>query len=309
MLMDAYSVAVASAVERVVPSVVRIEMEHVNGWHGGGSGFVFAPDGLVMTNSHVVHGAKSLHVSLADGRRVEAEVAGDDPDSDLSVLRIVAEGLVPAPLGDSRALRVGQVAIAIGSPFGYHSTVTAGVVSAVGHSLRMRSGRLLADVLQTDAVLNPGNSGGPLVSSRGEVIGVNTASDAPGQGISYAITINHARAVASMLLRDGCVRRAWIGVTGEDARLRPALARRHAIASGLLVLAVDGGSPAGHAGLREGDVMIALAGEPVAGADDLHRLLTLSRVGAQLPLAILRNSERRRLTVTPTLAPRGAESR
>ena len=309
VLLDAYSEAVMSAVERVAPSVVRIEAKHARGRGGSGSGFVFTPDGFVMTNSHVVHGASSLSVTLADGRPLPATVVGDDPDSDIGVLRIAADGLVPAALGDSRALRVGQVAIAIGSPFGFQATVTAGVVSALGRSLRAQSGRLIDDVLQTDAALNPGSSGGPLVNSRGEVIGVNTATILPAQGICFAIAIDLARVVASMLMRDGRVRRGYLGIAGQNARLRRPLARAHGLAheSGVLVLSVEAGSPAERVGLREGDIVVGLAGEPVAGVDDLHRLLTARRIGVELPLLALRNSAPLELEVTPAPAPGAAE--
>ena len=309
MLVDAYSQAVVSAVERAAPSVVRVEVQQEHGHECTGSGFIFAPDGLVMTNSHVVRDAKALHVTLADGRRLVAEVAGDDPDSDIGVLRIAASGLVPATLGDSKAMRVGQVAIAIGSPFGLQTAVTAGVVSAIGPSLRTRSGRLFEDAMQTDAALNPGNSGGPLVNSRGEVVGVNTSADTRGHGLYFAIGINLARAVAAELLRDGSVRRGWLGIGGHDAQLRPALARRFGVAhgSGLLVLSVDQGSPAALVGMRDGDIVVGFAGEPVAGADDLHRLLTVRRIGMLLPLVLLRNSVRIELAVTP--APAAARPR
>jgi S1-C subfamily serine protease len=233
---------------------------------------------------------------------------GDDPDSDIGVLRIAADGLLPAMLGNSKTLRVGQVAIAIGSPFGFQATVTAGVVSALGRSLRAQSGRLIDDVLQTDAALNPGNSGGPLVDSRGEVIGVNTATILPAQGICFAIAVDLARVVASTLLREGRVRRGYLGVAGQNVRLRRSLARAHGIVheSGVLVLSVESGSPAERAGLREGDILVALSGEPVAGVDDLHRLLTARRIGEELPLAILRNSARIELPVIPAPTPGAA---
>ena len=308
VLLDAYSEAVMSAVERVAPSVVRIEVEHDRGRGGSGSGFLITPDGFAVTNSHVVHEATAIHVTLADGRRTIARLVGDDPDTDVAVVRIAADGLVPATLGQSKSLRVGQVAIAIGSPFGFHATVTAGVVSALGRSLRAQSGRLIDDVLQTDAALNPGNSGGPLVNSRGEVIGVNTATILPAQGICFAIAIDLARFVASTLIREGRVTRGFLGIAGQNARLRRSLVRRHALGheSGILVLSVEKGSPAERVGLREGDVLVGLAGEPVAGVDDLHRLLTDGRVGVPLPLVILRQSERLELEVVPERSPAGA---
>jgi S1-C subfamily serine protease len=306
-LLDAYSEAVMSAVERVAPSVVRIEVEHARGRGGSGSGFVVAPDGFIVTNSHVVHEAKTIRVTLADGRRVPATLVGDDADTDIAVVRVAADGLVPATLGRSAHLRVGQVAIAMGSPFGFHATVTAGVVSALGRSLRAQSGRLIDDVLQTDAALNPGNSGGPLVNSRGEVIGVCTATILPAQGLCFAIAIDLAGFVASTLMREGRVTRGFLGLAGQNARLRRPLVRRFGLAheSGVLVLSVEKDSPAEAVGLREGDIVVGLAGAPVAGVDDLHRLLTGERIGQPIALDILRAGERHLLSVTP--APSSAQ--
>lgn len=305
VLLDAYSEAVAGAVEIVAPSVVRIDLVRSGERAGSGSGFVITPDGFAITNSHVASGATALQVTLADGRRTSATLVGDDPDTDLAVIRIAADGFTPASLGRSADLRVGQLAIAIGSPFGFHGSVTAGVVSALGRSLRAQSGRLIDDVLQTDAALNPGNSGGPLVNSRGEVIGVNTATILPAQGLCFAIAIDLARFVAGTLMREGRVTRAFLGLAGQNARLRRHLVRRHGLAheSGVLVLAVEKGGPAEQVGLREGDIVVALAGEPVAGVDDLHRLLTGERIGARMELDVLRGGERLRLTVTPAPAP------
>ena len=306
-LLDAYSQAVVGAVERVAPSVVKIDARSGRDRRdgGSGSGFVFTPDGFALTNSHVVHGASRLEALLADGRRAGATLVGDDPDTDLAVVRIAADGVPPAPLGRSAGVRVGQVAIAIGTPFGFHATVTTGVVSALGRSLRARSGRLIDDVLQTDAALNPGNSGGPLVDTRGEVIGVNTAMILPAQGLCFAIAVDLARFVATSLIRDGRIVRAWLGVAGQNAQLRRPLVRRLELAreSGVLVLSVETGSPAERVGLREGDVLVGFAGEPVAGVDDLHRLLTGARVGVSAPLEILRSSEKLRLEVTPSALP------
>ncbi len=304
-LLDAYSEAVAGAAEIVAPSVLRIDVERDGERAGSGSGFVIAPDGFAITNSHVAGAARRLQVTLADGRRSSATLVGDDPDTDLAVIRIAADGLVPATLGRSAALRVGQLAIAIGSPFGFHGSVTAGVVSALGRTLRAQSGRLIDDVLQTDTALNPGNSGGPLVNSRGEVIGVNTATILPAQGLCFAIAIDLARFVASTLIRDGRITRGFLGIAGQNARLRRHLVRRHDLAheSGVLVLSVEKGSPAEAIGLREGDVVTALAGEPVAGVDDLHRLLTGERVGLPLPLEALRAGEKLALVITPVRAP------
>lgn len=306
LLLDAYSEAVVGAVERVSPSVVKIEVER-RGRQGGsaGSGFVFTSDGFALTNSHVVHGARSLTAVLADGRRALATLVGDDPDTDLAVVRLSAPDLPPATLGESGRVRVGQVAIAIGNPLGFHTTVTTGVVSALGRSLRAQSGRLIDDVIQTDASLNPGNSGGPLVNSRGEVIGVNTAMILPAQGICFAIASDLAKFVATSLIRDGHIVRGWIGVAGQNARLRRHLVRRHGLSheSGVLVLSVERSSPAERTGLREGDILVALSGQPVEGVDDLHRLLSGRAIGVESPVVVLRNSEQVSLAITPSPAP------
>ncbi len=305
-LLDAYSEAVVGAVERVSPSVVKIEVEQRGRRPGGtGSGFVFTSDGFALTNSHVVSGARGIAAVLSDGRRAPATLVGDDPDTDLAVVRLSADGVPAAVLGDSSRVRVGQVAIAIGNPLGFHATVTTGVVSALGRSLRAQSGRLIDDVLQTDASLNPGNSGGPLVDSRGRVIGVNTAMILPAQGICFAIAIDLAKFVATSLIRDGRIVRGWIGVAGQNARLRRHLVRRHDLPreSGVLVLSVERDSPAERTGLREGDILVALAGQPVAGVDDLHRLLSGNAVGVPTAVAVLRNSEQVLLEIEPVTAP------
>jgi S1-C subfamily serine protease len=298
-LLDAYSRAVVEAVESVGPAVVKIEAQR-----GGGSGVVFTPDGLVLTNHHVVDGTSHVTVVLPDGRSMRADLVGHDAETDLAVVRI--DGSMGAPLawatlGDSRAVRVGQVAIAIGNPYGFHHSVTTGVVSALGRSLRARSGRLIDDVIQTDAALNPGNSGGPLVTSRGEVIGINTAMILPAQGICFAIASNTARFVAARLIRDGRVRRSYIGMAGQNVPIPRAVARANqlAVSSGVFVISVERDSPAAVAGLRDGDVVLGFAGEPVAGLDDLHRALTGDRIGVPSPLVILRSAERRELTVIP----------
>ena len=298
-LLDAYSRAVVDAVESVGPAVVKIEAQR-----GGGSGVVFTPDGLVLTNHHVVDGASHVTVVLPDGRSMRADLVGQDPETDLAVVRIDGSTGAPlawATLGDSRAVRVGQVAIAIGNPYGFHHSVTTGVVSALGRSLRARSGRLIDDVIQTDASLNPGNSGGPLVTSRGEVIGINTAMILPAQGICFAIASNTARFVAARLIRDGRVRRSYIGMAGQNVPIPRAVARANqlAVSSGVFVISVERDSPAAAAGLRDGDVVLGFAGEAVAGLDDLHRALTGDRIGVPSPLVILRAAERRELTVIP----------
>jgi S1-C subfamily serine protease len=298
-LLDAYSRAVVDAVENVGPAVVKIEAAR-----GGGSGVVFTPDGLVLTNHHVVDGAPHVTVVLPDGRSMRADLVGHDVGTDLAVVRIDASTGAPlawATLGDSRMVRVGQVAIAIGNPYGFHHSVTTGVVSALGRSLRARTGRLIDDVIQTDASLNPGNSGGPLVTSRGEVIGINTAMILPAQGICFAIASNTARFVASRLIRDGRVRRSYIGMAGQNVPIPRAVARANqlAVSSGVFVVSVERDSPAAAAGLRDGDVVLGFAGEAVAGLDDLHRALTGDRIGVASTLVILRAAQRRELTVVP----------
>jgi S1-C subfamily serine protease len=308
-LLDAYSRAVVSAAERVSPSVAKIEVTQSararNGEererHGGGSGFIFTPDGLVLTNSHVVHNASRISLSLSDGRQFPAHLIGEDPATDLAVVRIDGPNLTAVQLGDSQKLKVGQLAIAIGNPFGFQYTVTAGVVSALGRSLRSYSGRMIDDVIQTDASLNPGNSGGPLVSSSGEVIGVNTATIMGAQGLCFAIGINTAKFVASRLLQQGRIRRAYIGVEAQTTPLHRRLVRFYDLPkeTGVVVAGVEKVSPAERAGLREGDVIIAFGGQPLAGVDDLHRLLTDAKVEAKSSITILRHTERLELAIVP----------
>jgi S1-C subfamily serine protease len=309
-LLDAYSRAVIGAVDRVSPSLVNIEVHQSAGRtrsgeprerRGGGSGFVFTPDGLILTNSHVVHDATRIDVTLSDGRRMPATAIGDDPASDLAVVRVDEPGLTAAALGDSQQLRVGQLVVALGSPYGFQSTVTAGVVSALGRSLRSYSGRLIDDVIQTDAALNPGNSGGPLVDSAGRVVGVNTATILPAQGICFAIGINTAKFVASRLLRDGRIRRSFIGVSAQTVPVHRRVVRFYDLAkeSGALVLSVEEKSPAKRAGLRDGDIIVALEGKPVAGVDDLHRLLADTPAGASCSLTVLRHTEKIELKIVP----------
>ncbi len=298
-LLDAYSTAVVSAVDTVGPAVVRVERQG-----GGGSGVVFTPDGFVLTNSHVVHGARHLAVTLPDGHELRADVVGDDPHTDLAVLRVDGASLPCATLGDSRRLRVGQIAIAIGNPYGFHHSATAGIVSGLGRSLRARSGRLIDDVIQTDAALNPGNSGGALVTSRGEVVGINTATILPAQGLCFAVAGNTARWVATRLMTDGRIRRSYIGVAGQNAPVPREHARANGLAvnSGVLVLSVEPDSPASRAGVAGGDVILSLGEQAVAGVDDLHRYLTQERIGVSLPLTVLRRGRRIRLTIVPVEA-------
>lgn len=301
-LLDAYSSAVVRAAEEVGPSVVNIEVRRRDGQRqGSGSGFVITPDGFVLTNSHVVHGAERVEVALQDGRRPDAYVVGDDPDTDLAVLRIFAPQLRPVRLGESKNIRVGQVAIAIGNPYGFQCTVTAGVVSALGRSFRASTGRLIDDILQTDAALNPGNSGGPLVNSRGEVIGVNTAVILPAQGICFAIGIDTAKFVAGWLIKDGKIRRSYIGVGGQNVPLHRRLVRHYQlpVASGVLVIAVSPGGPAELAGLCEGDVMIDFNGHPLPSIDALHKLLTGDQIGVESRLTVIRGTEKLTLPLRP----------
>jgi len=299
-LLDAYSEAVAGAVEAIQPSVVHVEIER-RGARGGGSGFVLTPDGLLVTNSHVVSGAGQIEISLPDGARRVASIVGDDPGTDLAILKIDAPALRAAPLGDSSKLRPGQLAVAVGSPLGFTSTVTAGIVSATGRSMRSISGRLIDHVIQTDAALNPGNSGGPLVNSRGEVIGVNTAVIAAAQGLAFAIEVDLLKLVAGELIRDGRIRRSHLGVGGQTAPIHRSVVRHYGLsaATGVMVRAVEDGSPAQRAGLREGDVIVKFGGAPVVGIDDLHRLLTADRRGIATPLSALRRTELVELVVTP----------
>lgn len=311
-LLDAYSRAVAATAEKVSPSVVKIDVQQrVAGGRfargGSGSGFIFTPDGFILTNSHVVHGAARLEATLPDGRRYDARLIGDDPDTDLAVVRIHAPDLVPVTLGESASLRVGQVAIAVGNPYGFQCTVTAGIVSALGRSFRSQSGRLIDDVIQTDAALNPGNSGGPLVNSRGEVIGVNTAVILPAQGICFATPVDTARFVAGYLMRDGKIRRGYIGIAGQNIDLPRRLVRFHQLTqkSGVLVISIEEGSPATTARLEEGDVIVALNERAIATIDDLHRMLTTDKIGVTSTLTILRRSQKLNVEIVPQDSQRG----
>jgi S1-C subfamily serine protease len=310
-LLDAYSRAVIHAAETVSPAVVNIEVRHGGGDGrrgrpaAHGSGFALTPDGFLLTNSHVVHAADEIQVTLNDGHRAGADLVGDDPDSDLAVIRVRTSGLAHAQLADSRQVRVGQLAIAVGNPLGFQCSVTAGVVSALGRSLRARSGRLMDDILQTDAALNPGNSGGPLVNSRGEVIGVNTAIILPAQGICFAIASNTARLVATQLIAFGKVRRSWLGVAGQNVPLARWLVRQHDLlqSSAVLVAGVEPASPAEQAGLAEGDLIVALEDAPIASIDDLHAQLTAARAGVSTRLTVIRERRRLDISVVPAERP------
>jgi S1-C subfamily serine protease len=306
--LDAYSRVVTQVAESVSPSVVQIhvEMEPRPGGQrnsGSGSGFIFTPDGFILTNSHVVHGAGKISVRTLDSGEFSAQLIGEDPDTDLALLRVDAPALRAVRLGDSRKIRVGQLVVAIGNPYGFQYTVTAGVVSALGRSLRSQSGRSIEDVIQTDAALNPGNSGGPLVNSSSEVIGVNTATILPAQGLCFAISINTAQFIATRLIRDGVVRRGYIGVQAQTAPINRTIARYHDLKAqtGALVLSVEAAAPAGKAGLREGDVIIALEGDTVEGIDVLHQLLNETRIGLWTDLTILRGSHKLHVKVLPEL--------
>jgi S1-C subfamily serine protease len=308
-LLDAYSQAVTSAVERVSPAVVKIDVQthsrHGRPAGGSGSGFLFTPDGLIMTNSHVVHRAEKIHVTFPGGESGAADLIGEDPDSDLAVLRI---GFSPAPaaaLGGSRTLRVGQLAIALGNPYGFQFTVTAGVVSALGRSMRSSSGRMIDEIVQTDAALNPGNSGGPLVNSSGEVIGVNTATILSAQGLCFAIGVDTAKYVASELIQHGKLTRSYIGLAGQNVPLHRRLVHYYGLpeSTSVLVVSLQPDGPAAKAGIREGDLLIAFQGKPVAGVDQLHRYLTGQEIGHKSAISVLRDSRKIDLEIVPEAKP------
>jgi S1-C subfamily serine protease len=307
-VLDAYSQAVTRVVKSVSPAVLKID---VGGKHrGSGSGFLFTHDGFILTNSHVVHGSGhgDLSVTLADGRTMEASLIGEDPDTDLAVIRIDSPGILPVTLGDSTSLQVGQLVIAIGNPYGFQATVTAGVISAMGRTFRAQSCRLIDNMLQTDAALNPGNSGGPLVNSHGEVIGVNTAVILPAQGLCFAVPSETAKYVAGRLIRDGKITRAYIGVAGQNVPIHTRLVRFYKLPekTAILVVGVEPGSPAAAAGVQDGDLIVGLGDQAVANVDQLHRLLTDQVIGTDTKLTVLRRYERFELPVRPLASPKHA---
>lgn len=306
LALDAYSQAIIGAASKAGPSVVGMRvvnsaLQRAGAGEGSGSGFVITPDGYILTNSHVVERAATIEVTSSDGNIFSAQLIGDDPDTDLAVIRIDAPNLVPAVLGDSQKLKVGQLLVAIGNPYGFQQTVTAGVLSAYGRSLRSRTGRLIDNVIQTDAALNPGNSGGPLVDSHGHVVGVNTAIIHPAQGLCFAIAVNTAKYVAGKLITEGRVRRGVIGVAVQTIPLHRRTVRYHELAteSAVLVISVEDGSPALQAGIRDGDLIVAFDGQPIRDADDMHRLLDEGRIGKQVNLTILRRTRKLDIKVVP----------
>ena len=313
-LLDAYSQAVIGAVEKVAPAVAHLQVTvalpgdgkgPAREAMGAGSGVVFTPDGFILTNSHVVHGATAITATLNDGRVLPAYLVGDDPDTDLAVVRVHAPVAGWAALGDSKAIRVGQLVVAIGNPLGFEHTVTAGVVSALGRSLRSQSGRLIDDVLQTDAALNPGNSGGPLVTAKGAVIGINTAVIRGAQGLCFAVASNTARFVVGEIMRQGKVRRGYLGIAGQNTRLSRRFVRYHNLTGegGVRIASIEPNSPAAAVDLQTGDVIVAIENEAVAGIDDLHRWLTSSHIGQPMKLTLLRRTDLIERTVTPRERP------
>lgn len=300
-LLDSYSKTISAVARRIAPSVVNIRIVSKNGRAGGGSGFVIAPDGFILTNSHVVQAARELEITLPDGRMYPARIVGTDPETDLAVVRIDAPDLHHARFANSATIHVGQIAVAVGSPYGFSQTVTAGIVSALGRSMRSERGRLMDDIIQTDAALNPGNSGGPLLNSAGEVIGVNTAVILPAQGICFAIASNTAHLVAGWLIRDGRIRRSSIGFAGQNVPLHPRVVRFHdlPVKSGVQVTEISQGSPAVVAGLKEGDIIVGFKGQAISSIDDLHKRLVASEIGVTSAMMIIRGKEKLFLIVTP----------
>jgi len=305
-VLDAYSRVVTSVVDAVGPAVVSVAVSGRPGARrlgalGAGSGVVIAPDGYILTNSHVVHGAAGLAVTLTDGRTLGAGLVGEDPATDLAVIRVAGSGLPYAVLGTSASLRVGQLVVAIGNPLGFESTVSAGVVSAVGRSLRSTTGRLIENIIQSDVALNPGNSGGPLVDSRGRVVGINTAIIAIAQGISFAIPIDTAEWVVPQLLTHGRVRRGYLGFAAQQRPVERALVRTHHLTHphAVEIISIEPDGPAARAGLREGDLVVAADGHAMVRVDDLHRLLSAWPIGSPLSLVVIRGGERLDTTVIP----------
>jgi S1-C subfamily serine protease len=308
VLLDAYSRSVVSAVARVSPAVVNIDVKQrikvrrgERELSGNGSGFIITPDGFILTNSHVVHAASAINATLPDGREYPAQVTGDDPDTDLAVIRIDAPQLTHVRLADSENLRVGQLVIAIGNPLGFQASVTAGVISALGRSMHAESGRLIDNVIQTDAALNPGNSGGPLVNSAGEVVGVNTAMIRPAQGICFAIASNTARLVAGWLIRDGRIRRGYIGVAGQNVPIHRRIVRFYGLPleTAVLVVSVEKNSPAERTGLREGDLIVAFNDRPIGSVHHLHKVLVGEQIGVSARLTVIRHTEKLELPILP----------
>jgi S1-C subfamily serine protease len=304
--LDAYSRIVTGVYEQARDSVANIEVRHHGaqgrqGGRGGGSGFAITPDGFFVTNSHVVHGADEIRVTLTDGRSFPATLIGEDPHTDTAVVHATVQALPAVELGDSQTLRVGQLVVAIGSPYGFQATVTAGVVSAVGRSFRSSTGRLIDNVIQTDAALNPGNSGGPLLDSHGRVVGVNTAVIMAAQGLCFAIPVNTVKFVVTHLLRDGRVRRSYIGLGGQDVPLHRRVVRYFGLeqSSGVMAGNLLEGGPAARAGIREGDVIVSFDNSPVTSVDDLHRLLTEAYVGRHAAMGILRGTEMTTVNIVP----------
>ena len=307
-LLDAYSRTVVSAVTRVAPAVVNIDVKQRASAErgdrevsGNGSGFVITPDGFILTNSHVVHSASAITINLPDGREYPAQLIGDDPDTDLAVVRIDAPQLAHVRLADSENLRVGQLVVAIGNPLGFEASVTAGVISALGRSMHAQSGRLIDNIIQTDAALNPGNSGGPLVNSAGEIVGVNTAMIRPAQGICFAIGINTAKLVAGWLIKDGKIRRSYIGVAGQNVPIHRRIVRfyRLPLETAILVVSVEKNSPAERAGLRQGDLIVAFNDKPIGTVHHLHRVLVGEQINVGASLTIIRHTEKLDLPIQP----------
>ena len=305
-IFDAYSLAVTKAVETVSPAVVNINIftagkDKQNQRRGSGSGFIFTPDGFILTNSHVVNKAKQIEVVLSDGRKFNADLIGNDPDTDLAVIRIDSTGITPASLGDSSKIKIGQLVIAIGNPYGFQASVTTGVVSALGRSLRANTGRLIDNVIQTDAALNPGNSGGPLVNSKGEVIGVNTAAILPAQNICFATAINTAKFIAAKLIKDGKIKRSYIGIAGQDAPIHRRIVYHYSLPSdkSIMVISIEKNSPAEKALVQTGDRIISFNSTPVTEIDDLHKMLTETQVGVKTDIKVLRGTEILDLQIIP----------